>query len=80
MVYVALPADAEPEAAAAFITDLREAAPAWNGQVVVLTAPPAVKQRVDMWGPAPRVGTDASGQGEFDPERRLSPGRFVGGI
>ncbi len=80
VVHVALPADVEPEAAAAFITTLREAAPAWNGQVVVLAGARSVKQRVDVWGPAGGLELMRRIKERFDPERRLSPGRFVGGI
>ena len=52
-----------------------------GGNLTIEQAPPALKRRVDIWGPA--------GEGarlmhrikrEFDPQRRLNPGRFVDGI
>ena len=52
-----------------------------GGNLTVEQAPPELKQRVDVWGPA--------GEGarlmhrvkqEFDPRRTLNPGRFVDGI
>ena len=49
---------------------------------VLVCAPEAVRELVDPWGPI------ASGphklmtrvKDQFDPQRRLAPGRFVGGI
>ena len=62
------------EAARAALTPL-------GGNLTIEQAPPALKRRVDIWGPA--------GEGarlmhrikrEFDPQRTLNPGRFVDGI
>ena len=50
------------------------------GRVVVLDAPADVKAAVDVWGPVAALDLMRAGQGQFDPERRLAPGRFVGGI
>jgi glycolate oxidase FAD binding subunit len=52
-----------------------------NGSVVVLAAPLAVRALVDPWGPAP-AGVEVMRRLklELDPEARLAPGRFVGGI
>jgi glycolate oxidase FAD binding subunit len=48
---------------------------------VVLRAPDAVRERLDHWGP---VGDSLDlmrrVKERFDPERRMSPGRFVGGL
>ena len=50
--------------------------------VVVERAPRAVHEVVDPWGPvAPGVLTLLRRtKDQFDPQRRLAPGRFVGGI
>ena len=76
VVDVRLPA---PSAASA-LTLLRSAAGA-EGQVVVASAPAAVKQGLDIWGPPPpgfpimRALKQA-----LDPNGILNLGRFVGGI
>jgi glycolate oxidase FAD binding subunit len=63
------------------IAEARERLAARGGSLVVVKAPPALKRAIDAWGPV----TDALGlmrrvKERFDPDRRLSPGRFVGGI
>jgi glycolate oxidase FAD binding subunit len=35
---------------------------------------------VDTWGPVPALDLMRRVKERFDPERRLAPGRFVGGI
>jgi glycolate oxidase FAD binding subunit len=35
---------------------------------------------VDVWGPVGALDLMRSVKHQFDPERRLAPGRFVGGI
>ena len=76
VAYAALPAgqaDALPA--------LRQALVPHDGTAVVLAAPAGLRDGLDHWGP---VG-DALElmhrvKDRFDPERRLAPGRFVGGI
>ena len=67
-------------AAAAFVETLRGAAPAWSGSVVVLSAPAAVRAEVDAWGPVAGLDLMRRVKEQFDPQGRLAPGRFVGGI
>jgi glycolate oxidase FAD binding subunit len=52
-----------------------------NGSVVLGAAPAALRALVDPWGPAP-AGIEVMRRLklELDPEARLAPGRFVGGI
>jgi glycolate oxidase FAD binding subunit len=63
------------------ITEARERLAACGGSVVVVKAPPELKRAVDAWGPAgDALGLMRRVKERFDPDRRLSPGRFVGGI
>jgi glycolate oxidase FAD binding subunit len=80
LVHAALPPGADPAAVARIVGALRKASPAWGGDVVVLDAPPAVRQYVDMWGPVRGLGLMRRVKDQFDPDHRLAPGRFIGGI
>jgi len=80
VLYAALRAGAKPEAVAAVVEDLRLAAGSYGGSVVVLTAPAAVRDAVDMWGPVPGIDLMRRLKDQLDPDHRLAPGRFVGGI
>jgi glycolate dehydrogenase FAD-binding subunit len=51
-----------------------------RGSVVVLTAPAAVRERVDLWGPVPSLGLMRSVKQQFDPGNLMAPGRGPGGI
>ena len=51
-----------------------------GGTVIVVDAPTEVKQAVDVWGPVPALDLMRRVKDQFDPEHRLAPGRFVGGI
>jgi len=57
----------------------RDGPPA-RGSVVVLHAPPAVRDAVDVWGPVPAAGLMRALKDQFDPGHRMAPGRFAGGI
>jgi len=59
---------------------LREVAAAHGGTVVVVDAPDDVRSSVDVWGPVPALALMRRVKEQFDPDRRLAPGRFVGGI
>jgi glycolate oxidase FAD binding subunit len=59
---------------------LRSACTRQGGAAVVLDAPIAVKQAVDPWGPVAAVDLMRRVKDQFDPDHRLAPGRFVGGI
>jgi glycolate oxidase FAD binding subunit len=63
------------------IAEARERLAARGGSLVVVKAPPELKRAVDAWGPAgDAVDLMRRVKERFDPDRRLSPGRFVGGI
>ena len=76
VTYAALPASA-----AAALPRLREALRPVDGTAVVLRAPEDVRDELDHWGP---VGDSLElmrrVKARFDPEGRMSPGRFVGGL
>jgi len=67
--------------AVAAAADLRQRATELDGHLVVESAPPAFKARLDVWG---RWGPDLrlmrALKTRYDPKRTLNPGRFVGGI
>ncbi len=63
------------------IEELRDWVVRHDGSLVILSAPPAIKAAVDVWGP---VGNALPLmrilKQQFDPQGLLNPGRFVGGI
>ena len=65
---------------ASCIERLRAICTAAGGAAVVLRAPRAVKELVDVWGPVNGLSLMRRIKENFDPSGRLSPGRFVGGI
>jgi glycolate oxidase FAD binding subunit len=47
---------------------------------VIVQAPPAVRDLVDLWGPVPSLPLMRAVKDQFDPGHRMAPGRFAGGI
>jgi glycolate oxidase FAD binding subunit len=118
VLYAVLEGDADPAAAAQFVTGLRDgldrdgldrdgldrdgldrdgldrggldegsgrefaggAGPPSRASAVVLTAPAAVRGKVDMWGPVPSVSLMRAVKEQFDPGYLMAPGRFAGGL
>jgi glycolate oxidase FAD binding subunit len=80
VLYGALPADAGPSAVGSVVGRLRAVCSALGGALVILDAPAEVKAAIDTWGPVPALDLMRRVKQQFDPERRLAPGRFVGGI
>ncbi|MER7009907.1 FAD-binding oxidoreductase [Saccharopolyspora sp. NPDC000359] len=78
VLHAGLPGDSAPGAVAEFVTALR----ARCEYAVVERAPRAVLAEIDPWGPvAPGLLTlMRRTKDQFDPDHRLAPGRFVGGI
>ncbi|MBV9872582.1 MAG: FAD-binding oxidoreductase [Frankiaceae bacterium] len=62
------------------LDSLRGRAAELDGGVVVVRAPAEMKAAVDVWGPARGIDVMRRIKDQFDPDRRMSPGRFVGGI
>ncbi|WP_369139325.1 FAD-binding oxidoreductase [Modestobacter versicolor] len=80
VLYGALPADAPAGAVAAVVDRTRTVCGEHGGALVVVEAPAPVLAAVDVWGPVPAIDLMRRVKERFDPERRLAPGRFVGGI
>ena len=68
------------EAVVRFTDSLRAEAGTFGGSVVLLEAPPGVREQVDPWGPVGGLDLMRAVKAQFDPGRLLAPGRFVGGI
>jgi len=79
-VTVGLAGVADAQALARWVTSLRERASSFGGTVVVLEAPGDFKADLDVWGPVGGLQLMRAVKRQFDPENRLAPGRFVGGI
>jgi glycolate oxidase FAD binding subunit len=68
-------------ATAGAVEAARAAVRAGNGSVVLCAAPPALRAAVDPWGAAPgALEVMRRLKRELDPEGRLAPGRYAGGI
>lgn len=79
VMYAGLPGDTEPARVARLLEGVRQTLIARYGNCVVLDAPPAVRDAVDMWGPLPDAGALRSLKREYDPAGVLAPGRFPSG-
>ena len=62
------------------LDELRRTLSGCDGQVVVVEAPADAKRDVDVWGPVRGLELMRRLKERFDPDNRMSPGRFVGGI
>ncbi|KQT93859.1 glycolate oxidase [Marmoricola sp. Leaf446] len=80
VLYAALPAGTGPDEAATVLDRLRRVCSQRGGAAVVVDAPAAVKAALDVWGPVPALELMRRVKDQFDPDHRLSPGRFVGGL
>jgi glycolate oxidase FAD binding subunit len=85
VLYASLDGGEDAGQVATFVRALRAASgtggggPA-RGSVVVLNAPAPVQEAVDMWGPVPAPDLMRAVKDQFDPDHRMAPGRFAGGI
>ncbi len=80
VAYAALPPGTSVEQARPALDRLRSVCTGHGGSAVVLDAPAAVKGGLDVWGPVPALDLMRSVKDQFDPDHRLAPGRFVGGL
>jgi glycolate oxidase FAD binding subunit len=65
---------------AELVLALRRTAQEHDGSVWVEQAPPVFRETVDSFGALPALGLMRRVKEQFDPDRRLAPGRFAGGI
>jgi glycolate oxidase FAD binding subunit len=80
--------EAAADAVAGFVAALRASLGALSAgsvlpataSAVVVQAPKAVRQAVDMWGPVQSIELMRAVKNQFDPEHRMAPGRLPGGI
>ena len=73
------PSDAGASAAA--IESARQRVSGLGGSLTLQAAPPPIRERLDVWGPAPpSLSLMQNVKNRFDPGARFAPGRFVGGI
>ena len=80
VTYVAL-SGADEDACVQIVEELREIWSRRGGSVVVRSAPPSFKERVEAWGPlGSRLELTRRVKQKFDPRGIMNPGRFVGGI
>ncbi|MGH3786018.1 MAG: FAD-binding oxidoreductase [Pseudonocardiaceae bacterium] len=75
-----LTAGLDDERLEAELAQLRTIATRHGGSVVLRCAAPDRKTSLDVWGPVPALALMRRLKDQFDPEHRLSPERFVGGI
>jgi glycolate oxidase FAD binding subunit len=80
VVHAALPGTTPPERVAAILDAVRGVLLARGGRCVVVAAPAAVRQAVDLWGELPALPLLRRVKEHFDPHRRLAPGRYTGGF
>lgn len=80
VLYAAMPADCDLSVAGQLLAEMRAVAARYDGTVVVLTGPVETRRALDVWGPISGLDLMRRLKDQLDPEHRLAPGRFVGGI
>ncbi|GAA3034722.1 FAD-binding oxidoreductase [Streptosporangium longisporum] len=80
VLQAALPPETGEAEFAGFVTGVREDLGRLGGGLTVLAAPQEIARGVDRWGPSGALPLMRRVKERFDPGRRMSPGRFVGGI
>jgi glycolate oxidase FAD binding subunit len=93
VLHAAVPGSAAPEDVAGFLAGLRDRlarglepgfaggeGPPARATAVVIQAPAAVQDLVDMWGPVPSLALMRAVKDRFDPAHLMAPGRYAGGI
>jgi glycolate oxidase FAD binding subunit len=78
VLYAGLPPDVPPARVVAVVEALRGGLSTVRGTAVVLST--SIADTLDRWGPVAGAGLMRRIKAEFDPDRRLSPGRFGAAI
>jgi len=66
---------------AKIVEDLRISALELNGNLTIYSAPSKIKERLDVWGPTyPDFRLMKAIKENFDPDKIMNPGRFIGGL
>lgn len=78
--YLGLGGELSAQAVRTVTERLRANAGRFGGTVVVLEAEPGLRDGLEVWGPVRGLDLMQAMKREFDPDRLLAPGRFVGGI
>ncbi|HEX2357061.1 MAG TPA: FAD-binding oxidoreductase, partial [Micromonosporaceae bacterium] len=79
-VYAALPGGASSERIAAILAAVRGVLLGRGGSCAVLYAPGRLRVDVDLWGNLPSPERLRQAKERFDPDYRLAPGRYPGGV
>ncbi|MEU7587215.1 FAD-binding oxidoreductase [Micromonospora sp. NPDC049230] len=80
VVHAALPGALAPSRVASILAAVRGVLLARQGRCVVVSAPAAVRQAVDLWGDLAGLAQLREAKEHLDPEHRLAPGRLPGGL
>ena len=80
VAYASLASGTRADVARSALDRLRRTCTGHGGSTVVVDAPADVKSGLDVWGPVPALDLMSRVKDQFDPDHRLAPGRFVGGI
>ena len=83
ILYLSIPVTSETDfrMLANTLTQLRQSATEVRGNLIVETAPPELKQHIDVWGSVgDTLGLMQQVKDRFDAGSLLNPGRFVSGI
>jgi glycolate oxidase FAD binding subunit len=83
ILYLSIPvtSDTDFEVLAKTLTQLRQSVTEARGNLIVETAPPELKQHIDVWGAVgDTLGLMKQVKDRFDASGLLNPGRFVSGI
>ncbi|MEU4642710.1 FAD-binding oxidoreductase [Micromonospora sp. NPDC023814] len=80
VVHAALPGTMAPDRVASILAAVRGVLLARQGRCVVLSAPPAVRRAVDLWGELAGLPRLRAAKEHLDPHHRLAPGRLPGGL
>ncbi|MEV6815703.1 FAD-binding oxidoreductase [Micromonospora sp. NPDC051296] len=80
VVHAALPGAMPSDRVAAILAAVRGVLLARQGRCLVLSAPPAVRRAVDLWGELAGLARLRAVKQHLDPTHRLAPGRLPGGL